>query len=102
MATAWKRLEKRSSDGFVAGIRRYLRVLRRRPELGVGGALEEALLKVVRASHYEGPIKRVLSGLQILKQAGRIPPVAQAGDWQMVRAVEKLRPRYMLEDAISF
>ena len=58
MAAVWKRLEKRSKNAYVAGIQQYLRVFRGRSELGVKGALEEALLQVVRAGHYEGPIKR--------------------------------------------
>ena len=37
MATLWKRWEKNSRDGYVAGIQRYLGVLHRRPELGVRG-----------------------------------------------------------------
>ena len=45
----------------MAGIQRYLGVLRRHPNLGVRGALEQALLQVVWAGHYEGPIKKVLS-----------------------------------------
>ena len=61
MATIWKRLGKKSRDGYVAGIRRYLWVLHRRPELGDRGGLEEALLQVVRAGQHEGPIKKVLS-----------------------------------------
>ena len=90
MASMWKRLEKKSRDSYVVGIKRYLGVLRRRPELGVWGALEEPLLQVVRAGHYEGPIKKVLSELRIVEKAGRIPTIVQVGDWQMVRAVEKL------------
>ena len=92
MATIWKRLEKKSRDGCMAGIRRYLGVLLRRLDLGVRGALEEALVPV-RAGHYEGPIKKVLSGLRIVEKAGRIPTLVQVGDWQWVRAVEKLRIR---------
>ena len=40
---------------YVAGIRRYLGVVCRRPDLGVRGALEETILQVVWARHYEGP-----------------------------------------------
>ena len=80
MATVWKRLEKRSRDGFVAGVRRYLGDLCRRPSWGSGGPLEEALLQVVRAGHYEGPIKKVFAELRIVEKAGRIPTVIQAGD----------------------
>ena len=83
MATVWKTLEKKSRDGSVARIRRYLGVCRR-PELGVRVALEEALLQVVQACHYEGIIKKVLSRLRIVEKAGRILTVVQARDWQMV------------------
>ena len=48
---------------------------------------------MVRARHYEGPIKKVLSGLHIVEKAGRIPTIVQAGGWQMFRAMEKLRIR---------
>ena len=75
MATVWKRLEKKSQDGYVAGIRRYLGILRRRPDLGVRGALEETLVQVVRAGHYEGPIKKILAGLCIVEKPGCIPTV---------------------------
>uniref|UniRef100_A0A7S4LMB7 Uncharacterized protein n=1 Tax=Eutreptiella gymnastica TaxID=73025 RepID=A0A7S4LMB7_9EUGL len=95
MATMWKRLEKKSRDGYVAGFRRYLGVLCRRPDLGVRGALEETLPQVVRAGHYEGPIKKILAGLRIVEKSGRIPTVGQPRDWQMVKVVEKLRIRRM-------
>ena len=35
------------------------------PTLGCG-ALEEAMLQVVRAGHYEGPIKKILAGLRVI------------------------------------
>ena len=95
MATVWKPLEKKSRGGYLAGIRRYLGVLRRRPDLVVRGALEETLLQVVRAGHHEGPIKKVLAGLRSVEKTGQIRTVVQLGDWQMVKAVEKLRIRRM-------
>ena len=94
-ATVWKRLEKKSRDGYVAGIRRYLGILCRRPDLGVRGAPEETLLQVVWVGHYEGLIKKILAGLCIMEKSGRIPTVVQPGDWQLVKAVEKLRIRRM-------
>ena len=95
MATVWKRLEKKSRDGYVSGIRRYLGTVCKRPDLGVRGALEETLLQVVRAGHYEGPMKKILAGLRIVEKSGRIPTVVQPGDWHLVKAVEKLRVRRM-------
>ena len=70
MAAVWKRLEKKSRDGYVAGIRRYSGVRRRRPNRQVRGALEEALLQVVRAGHYQSPIKKILLGLRIVEKVG--------------------------------
>ena len=61
MATVWKRLEPKSRDGYVAGIRRYLGVLCRQPNLGVQVGLEEAVLQVMQAGHYEGPNKKILA-----------------------------------------
>ena len=94
-ATVWKRLEKKSTDVYVAGIKRYLGVFRRHPNLGIQGALEETLLQTVRTGPYEGPIKKVLSRLRIVEKAGRIPKIVQAGDWQIVKAMENLRARRM-------
>ena len=48
---------------------------------------------MVRAGHYEGPIKKVLSGLCMVEKAGRIPTIVQASEWQMVKAMEKLQVR---------
>ena len=75
MAAVWKRLEKKSKDGVLADIRRYLRVLCRRSELGV-----QEEFQVVRAGRYERPIKKVLLQIRIV-EAGTIPTVVQAGDW---------------------
>ena len=37
MATVWKRFEKKSRDGYVAGVQCYLGFLRKHLELGVKG-----------------------------------------------------------------
>ena len=50
---------------------------------------------MVRAGNYEGPIKKVLSGLRVVEKVERIPTVVEAEEWQKVRAAEKLRIRRM-------
>ena len=67
MATVWKSLEKKSRDGYVAGIRRYLGVLRGRPELEVRGPSRRHVEQNADA-HMVSQTRRLQSGWQAEKR----------------------------------
>ena len=67
MLAVWKRLEKKSRDGYVAGIRRYLGVLRRRPELEVRGSSRRHVEQNADA-HMVSQTRRFQSGWQTEKR----------------------------------
>ena len=70
MATVWKRLEKKTRDGYVAGIRRYLGVIRRRPEPGVRGPWKRRYSKWCGQATMEAPSKRCYPDYASCKKQG--------------------------------
>ena len=83
----WGRLEPGTRLGYVAALQQFLRYSRVHGWLFPREALEGQLLEIARDGYFEGPVKKVLSGLRKAKKAGVIQSLVKVafGEWSALQ-----------------
>ena len=89
----WGRLEPGTRLGYVAALRQFLGYSRVHGWLSPREALEGRLLEIARDGYFEGPVKKVLSGLRMAEKACVIQPLVRQSDWIFLKSLEKLRTK---------
>ena len=89
----WGRLEPGTRLGYVAALWQFLRYSRVHGWLSPREALEGRLLEIARDGYFEGPVKKVLSGLRMAEKAGVIQFLVRRSDWIFSKSLEKLRTK---------
>ena len=87
----WGRLEPGTRLGYVAALRQFLRYSPVHGWLSPREALEGRLLEIARDGYFEGPVKKVLSGVRMAEKAGVIWSLVRGSDWIFAKSLEKLR-----------
>ena len=59
--------------------------------LGPREAVDGRLLQIARGGFFEGPVKKVLSGIILAEKGGRLEPVVQEAEWVFAKSLEKLQ-----------
>ena len=89
----WGRLEPGTRLGYVAALRHFLRYSRVPGWLSPGETLEGRLLEIARDGYFEGPVKKLLSGVKMAEKAGVIQSLVRGSDWIFTKSLEKLRQK---------
>ena len=89
----WIGLEPGTRLGYVAALRQFFRYSRVHGWLSPREALEGRLLEIARDGYFEGPVKKVLSGLSMAEKAGVIQSLVRGSDWIFLKSLEKLRTK---------
>ena len=89
----WGRLEPGTRLGYVAAIWQLLKYSRVHGWLSPREALEGLLLGIARNGYFEGPVKKLLSGVRMAEKACVMQSLVRGSDWIFAKSVEKLRQK---------
>ena len=67
VSVLWGRSEPGTRLGYVAALRQFLRYSRVHGWLSPRDTMEERLLEIARDGYFEGPVKKLLSGVRMLR-----------------------------------
>ena len=87
----WGRLEHGTRLGYVAAMQRFLRYSRVHGWLSPREALEGRLLEIARDGYFDGPVKKLLSGIRLAEKADIIQSLVRGSDWIFAKSMEKNR-----------
>ena len=91
VSVVWRRLEHGSRLGYVGAMRQFLSYSRVHGWLSPREALEGRLLEIARDGYFDGPVKKLLSGIRLAEKADVIQPLVRGSDWIFAKSLEKLR-----------